>query len=117
MSAVWISSTEAPADTPMQAPETPEHGSFVHPEAAATSGNSHAKRVMAVPVALDFDSQTTTIRARYNHRISTADFTFGLPPSLGQQPVFERARDFADVLYDARFTTVIPFKTYEALEA
>lgn len=30
--------------------------------------------------------------------------------------MFERARDFADVLYDARFTTVIPFKTYEALE-
>jgi phosphonate transport system substrate-binding protein len=41
---------------------------------------------------------------------------FGLPPSLGKEPVFELARDFADVLFGAGFTSVIPYKSYEALE-
>jgi ABC-type phosphate/phosphonate transport system substrate-binding protein len=44
------------------------------------------------------------------------DFSFGLPPSLGKEPVYEMAREFADVLYAARFTTVIPYKSYEALQ-
>ena len=44
-------------------------------------------------------------------------FTFGLPPSLGVQPVRELAREFADVLYAAGFSTVLPMKTYEALQA
>jgi ABC-type phosphate/phosphonate transport system substrate-binding protein len=44
------------------------------------------------------------------------ELSFGLPPSLGKEPVFELAREFADVLYGARFTTIIPYKTYEALQ-
>lgn len=43
-------------------------------------------------------------------------FTFGLPPSLGEEPVKEMAREFADLLFSAGFTTVMPFHTYEALE-
>ena len=43
-------------------------------------------------------------------------FSFGLPPSLGKAPVFEMAREFADVLFAARFTTIIPYKSYEALQ-
>lgn len=41
---------------------------------------------------------------------------FALPPSLGQEPVRELARQFADVLYGAGFDTIIPMKSYEALE-
>ena len=44
------------------------------------------------------------------------DFSFGLPPSVGRETVFEMAREFADVLFAARFTTVVPFKSYEALQ-
>ncbi|MBA2541273.1 MAG: PhnD/SsuA/transferrin family substrate-binding protein, partial [Deltaproteobacteria bacterium] len=43
-------------------------------------------------------------------------FSFGLPPSLGKQPVFDMAREFADVLFAARFTSVVPYKSYEALQ-
>jgi len=43
-------------------------------------------------------------------------FTFGLPPSLGVDPVWTLAREFADLLYDVGFTTVVPFKTYQALQ-
>src|SRR5690349_3076871 len=43
-------------------------------------------------------------------------FIFALPPSLGLDPVKELARRFADVLYGAGFTTVVPMKTYELLE-
>jgi ABC-type phosphate/phosphonate transport system substrate-binding protein len=48
--------------------------------------------------------------------VDGVDFSFGLPPSLGKEPVFEMAREFADVLYGGRFTHVVPFKTYEALQ-
>ena len=41
---------------------------------------------------------------------------FALPPSLGKEPVRELARQFADVLYGAGFDTIIPMKSYEALE-
>lgn len=41
---------------------------------------------------------------------------FALPPSLGAGPVRELARQFADVLYGAGFDTVVPIKTYGALE-
>jgi ABC-type phosphate/phosphonate transport system substrate-binding protein len=41
---------------------------------------------------------------------------FALPPSLGLDPVKELARRFADVLYGAGFSTVVPMKTYEQLE-
>lgn len=43
-------------------------------------------------------------------------FCFALPPSLGLDPVKELARRFADVLYGAGFTTVVPMKSYEELE-
>ncbi len=43
-------------------------------------------------------------------------FSFGLPPSLGREPVRELAREFADVLYEAGFGTVIPYASYEELE-
>lgn len=43
-------------------------------------------------------------------------FYFAVPPSLGQEPVKELARRFADVLYQAGFSTVVPYKTYEDLE-
>jgi len=46
----------------------------------------------------------------------SVELSFGLPPSLGKEPVFEMAREFADVLFDARFTSVVPYKTYEALQ-
>ncbi|HWM85582.1 MAG TPA: PhnD/SsuA/transferrin family substrate-binding protein [Kofleriaceae bacterium] len=42
--------------------------------------------------------------------------SFALPPSLGLDPVKELARRFADVLYGAGFSTVVPMKTYEQLE-
>lgn len=48
--------------------------------------------------------------------MAAPEFTFGLPPSLGREPVFEMAREFADVLFAARFTTVVPYKSYEALQ-
>lgn len=35
---------------------------------------------------------------------------------MGREPVFEMAREFADVLFAARFTTVVPYKSYEALQ-
>jgi phosphonate transport system substrate-binding protein len=44
------------------------------------------------------------------------EFSFGLPPSLGKEPVYEMAREFADVLFAARFTHVVPYKSYEALQ-
>ena len=43
-------------------------------------------------------------------------FSFALPPSLGPAPVRELALRFADVLYGAGFSTVVPMKTYDALE-
>jgi ABC-type phosphate/phosphonate transport system substrate-binding protein len=43
-------------------------------------------------------------------------FYFALPPSLGHDPVKELARRFADVLYGAGFTTVVPMQSYEQLE-
>lgn len=43
-------------------------------------------------------------------------FCFALPPSLGVDPVRALARRFADVLYEAGFSTVVPMKTYEHLE-
>ena len=46
----------------------------------------------------------------------TSGFAFGLPPSLGFEPVKELAREFADVLFGGGFTQVIPFKSYEKLE-
>jgi ABC-type phosphate/phosphonate transport system substrate-binding protein len=48
--------------------------------------------------------------------VEEVEFSFGLPPSLGKEPVFEMAREFADVLYGGRFTSVVPFKSYEALQ-
>ena len=46
----------------------------------------------------------------------SSGFSFGLPPSLGFEPVKELAREFADVLFAGGFTQVVPFKSYEALE-
>ena len=43
-------------------------------------------------------------------------FYFALPPSLGLDPVKELARRFADVLYGAGFSTVVPMHSYEELE-
>ncbi len=42
--------------------------------------------------------------------------TFGMPPSLGREPVRVLARRFADVLYGIGFTTIIPPRTYEEME-
>jgi phosphonate transport system substrate-binding protein len=47
---------------------------------------------------------------------SAGGFTFALPPSLGDGPVKELAIRFADLLYGAGFTTVVPMKSYERLE-
>jgi phosphonate transport system substrate-binding protein len=47
--------------------------------------------------------------------IDRTGFKFGLPPSLGTEPVWALAREFADLLYDIGFSTVVPYKTYEAL--
>lgn len=44
------------------------------------------------------------------------ELCFALPPSLGVDPVKELARRFADVLYGAGFSTVLPMRTYEQLE-
>lgn len=49
--------------------------------------------------------------------IDRTGFTFGLPPSLGTEPVWALAREFADLLYDVGFSTVVPYKTYQALQA
>lgn len=43
-------------------------------------------------------------------------FCFALPPSLGESPVRELALRFADVLYGAGFSTVVPMKSYDQLE-
>jgi ABC-type phosphate/phosphonate transport system substrate-binding protein len=43
-------------------------------------------------------------------------FSFGLAPSLGIESVKELAREFADLLFDAGFTSVVPFRSYEELE-
>jgi len=42
--------------------------------------------------------------------------TFGMPPSLGPEPVRILARRFADVLYGIGFSTIVPPKTYEEME-
>jgi len=49
--------------------------------------------------------------------IDRTGFTFGLPPSLGTEPVWALAREFADLLYDVGFSTVVPYKTYQLLQA
>lgn len=49
--------------------------------------------------------------------IDRTGFKFGLPPSLGTEPVWALARDFADILYDIGFSTVVPYKTYQALQS
>lgn len=49
--------------------------------------------------------------------IDRTGFKFGLPPSLGTEPVWALAREFADLLYDVGFSTVVPYKTYQALQA
>jgi phosphonate transport system substrate-binding protein len=41
---------------------------------------------------------------------------FALPPSLGAQNVRTLAREFAGVLYEAGFSTVVPINSYELLE-
>src|SRR5690606_5489607 len=41
---------------------------------------------------------------------------FALPPSLGAQQVRTLARQFAGVLYEAGFSTVVPVNSYELLE-
>jgi phosphonate transport system substrate-binding protein len=48
--------------------------------------------------------------------IDRTGFKFGLPPSLGTGPVWALAREFAELLYDVGFSTVVPYKTYQALE-
>ncbi len=48
--------------------------------------------------------------------IDRTGFKFGLPPSLGTEPVWALAREFADLLYDIGFSTVVPYKTYQALQ-
>jgi phosphonate transport system substrate-binding protein len=45
-----------------------------------------------------------------------AGFRFALPPSLGDGPVKELAIRFADVLFGAGFSTVVPTRSYEHLE-
>ncbi len=45
-----------------------------------------------------------------------SDLCFGLPPSLGAQNVRTLARDFAAILYEAGFSTVVPFSSYENIE-
>ena len=49
--------------------------------------------------------------------IDRTGFKFGLPPSLGTDPVWALAREFADLLYDVGFSTVVPYKSYQALQA
>ena len=46
----------------------------------------------------------------------SSGYSFGIPPSLGFEPVKELAREFADVLFAGGFTQVTPFKSYEELE-
>jgi ABC-type phosphate/phosphonate transport system substrate-binding protein len=41
---------------------------------------------------------------------------FALPPSLGSENVRALAREFASVLYEAGFETVVPVRSYELLE-
>ena len=49
----------------------------------------------------------------YNGGVSLC---FALPPSLGAQHVRTLARQFAGVLYEAGFSTVVPVNSYELLE-
>lgn len=44
------------------------------------------------------------------------ELCFALPPSLGHDPVRELARQFADVLYSAGFSTIKPYKSYYEME-
>ncbi len=41
---------------------------------------------------------------------------FGLPPSLGHEPIRALARSLADLLFDFGFSTIVPLATYERLE-
>lgn len=59
----------------------------------------------------------TGYAARVGDTIDRTGFKFGLPPSLGTEPVWALAREFADLLYDVGFSTVVPYKTYPALQA
>lgn len=45
-----------------------------------------------------------------------SDLCFALPPSLGAQNVRALARQFAAILYEAGFSTVVPVSSYETLE-
>ncbi len=45
-----------------------------------------------------------------------SDLCFALPPSLGEQNVKTLAREFALILYEAGFSTVIPVNSYETME-
>lgn len=45
-----------------------------------------------------------------------SDLCFALPPSLGAQNVRALARQFAAILYEAGFSTVMPVSSYETLE-
>ena len=45
-----------------------------------------------------------------------SDLCFALPPSLGAQNVRTLARQFAAILYEAGFSTVVPVSSYETLE-
>jgi phosphonate transport system substrate-binding protein len=44
------------------------------------------------------------------------EYCFAMPPSLGAESVRFLARQFADVLFEAGFTTVIPMKSYAEVE-
>ena len=59
--------------------------------------------------------RATGYARRVGETIDRTGFKFGLPPSLGTEPVWALAREFADLLYDIGFSTVVPYKTYEAL--
>lgn len=54
---------------------------------------------------------------RVGETIDRTGFKFGLPPSLGPEPVWALARELADLFYDVGFSTVVPFTSYRALEA
>jgi phosphonate transport system substrate-binding protein len=56
------------------------------------------------------------MRAMTGERLGRG-FRFGLPPSLGWEPVKELARRFADLLYAVGFDTVIPYQSYEGLQS
>lgn len=48
--------------------------------------------------------------------MSVPDLCFALPPSVGEKNVKMLAREFALILYEAGFTTVVPVTSYDALE-